>query len=45
MKMKRVVVYIEESLYRLLKSLLASKGESVSGWFRKTVERLVRNKD
>ncbi len=39
--MKRIVVYVEEDVYRKLKSLLALRGLTVSGWFRNAVQRLL----
>lgn len=40
--MIRVVMYIEEDVYRSLKSSLAARGKTVSGWFRDVARAYVR---
>lgn len=40
-KQQRVVVYVGESTYKKLKSILALSGKSVSGWFREIVKKLI----
>lgn len=37
--MKRVTVYLEEEIYRLLKAKLALSGDNFSNWLRKIVKR------
>ena len=34
-------VYVSRSLWRELKSLLAAKGESISGWFHRVAKKEV----
>lgn len=40
---RRVVFYIEDALYKQLRSLLALRGDSLSGWLRKLIERYVKD--
>lgn len=41
--MRRVVFYIEDSVYKKLKSILALHGDSLSGWLRKIIEKFVKD--
>lgn len=40
-KQKKVVVYLPEEDYKLLRIKLLQMGETVSGWFRKKVKALL----
>jgi hypothetical protein len=42
-KQKRIVVYIPEDSYRLLRSKLILMGKTVSSWFRELVQELLEN--
>lgn len=41
--MRRVVFYVEDSTYKLLKSILALKGDTLSGWLRRIIEQYIKN--
>jgi len=43
--MKRITLYVPEDQYLLLKSRLALKGKSVSGWFRGRMDRFLKRLD
>jgi hypothetical protein len=40
-RFKRVVLYVNPEKYRKLKSILALKGETLSNWLRKKIEKEV----
>jgi len=42
-KQKRVVVYIPEDDYRILRSKLIMFGKTVSGWFREVVNKFIND--
>jgi hypothetical protein len=42
-KQKRIAIYVPEEDYKELKSVLALKGITVSGWFRQQVSEIIKN--
>jgi hypothetical protein len=44
-KLKKVILYIDESDHRLLKSILALKGLNFSEWARRTIKEFIKQND
>lgn len=40
--MKRVVIYVEDKMHKTLRSILAMKGLTLSGWLRKVIEDYIK---
>ncbi len=41
-KLKRVVIYVPEKDYKILRALLIIKGMSVSGWIRDIIKSFLK---